>query len=110
MNISFENVSVWFFIFVFATAFVTNILWALYIKKMSKGHYFAGAVYSAFMGVLFLIVVRATVKDNILYDVAYITGLFFGTWWAHGIEEFFKTTWYETKIESSMKDLKRKIK
>lgn len=75
------------YVFVFAMGFVLDALWMLYIQASSERRNFTAAVYTAMIGVATSLYYKS-LQDNPWLIPAWCLGLFLGTYYANGIEEW----------------------
>lgn len=71
--------------------FITDILWALYIKHVSVQNRFKSAIYASLISMCQLGFINSYMNGK-YYIIAWILGGFFGTYYSHAIELYI-TRW-----------------
>jgi len=77
----------------FVAGFLTDVIWALYIRKIANKNKLQGALYSVGTGICAIIFVEGLLT-NIYLMIPWLIGLFFGSYFSDNIEQvlikFFK--------------------
>jgi len=77
----------------FLTGVFTDIVWALYIRKVAEGKKLQGAFYSVATGIFAAVIIKGIIINS--WPIfPWLFGLFVGTYFAIDVEDFFKKLLY----------------
>jgi hypothetical protein len=71
------------------SGFITDIVWALYIRKVSENKRLQASFLSVGTGICTIIFVKGLLT-NFWLTFPWLVGLFFGTFYSNNLETFFK--------------------
>jgi len=80
----------------FASGVVTDVIWAMYITKLSEHKHLQAAIYSVGTGLVTIIFIEGMIT-NLYLTIPWLCGLFVGTFYSDTIESWIKSKIHHEK-------------
>jgi len=84
-----KGFGMWYYLLLFISGVVSDLLWALYIKKIAEKKKLQASIYSVLIGLAGIVMIDAIAKDLRVAPV-WLASLFIGTYIAVDSEKFLK--------------------